>query len=74
MKVVLLVMGNVWLIIALVAMIGRIHVDYAETTSYSFFKVSDWYSPFIYNGMVALCLLIAIAHFGTMFIFAAEER
>ncbi|HQI28834.1 MAG TPA: hypothetical protein PLT20_12180 [Sedimentisphaerales bacterium] len=61
MRVTLVVVGNVWLVITLVLVLGRCFAR-TEPVMYSFFHVGGWYHPGEYHGIVGLCLCIAIAH------------
>ncbi|MFZ5831785.1 MAG: hypothetical protein ACOY3P_16985 [Planctomycetota bacterium] len=72
MKVALVVIGNVWLVIALLLVLGRCFAR-SEPLMYSFFCIGGWYYPATYNSMVGVCLIVAIAHFAITFI-ARNER
>jgi len=64
MKIALLIIGNVWLIIVLVLMLGKtVAGPSTDPQMYTFFNVSQLHSSNIYNGIEGVCLFIAVAHF-----------
>lgn len=56
------VFGNLWLLSALVLMLGRT-VERSNPTMYSFFGLGGWHYPIWYHVMVLACVVIASAHF-----------
>jgi hypothetical protein len=62
MKAVYYVMGNVWLIIALILLVGRFPVREAPTM-YSFFGMGGWRYPSDYNLMIGVGVLAAVIQF-----------
>ncbi len=62
MKAVYYVMGNVWLIIALILLVGRSPAR-ESPTMYSFFGMGGWRYPGDYNLMIAVGVLAAVVQF-----------
>lgn len=55
-----LLLGNLWLLAALVLYLGRVAVRY-QPTRYSFFGIGGWLSPFAYGLLIAACIIIGLA-------------
>lgn len=53
------VVGNLWLLMALVLWVGR-NVARTHPTRYSFFDVGGWLSPFAYGFLILACALIGV--------------
>lgn len=64
MRIVYVILGNVWLIILLVLMLGKTvaTVD-ADTPMFTFFNVSQLHSSSVYSVLEGLCLFIAVVNF-----------
>jgi hypothetical protein len=58
------VAGNLWLLVALVLLLGMKAVRY-EPTRYSFFGIGGWHSPFAYGFLIVACASIGV---GLMFL------
>jgi hypothetical protein len=64
MKIACLVIGNVWLIIVLVLMLGKTVANPGmDPQMYTFYNVSQLHSSSVYNGLEGVSLFIAVAHF-----------
>ncbi len=64
MKIACLIIGNVWLIIVLVLMLGKtVAGTSTDHQMYTFFNVSQLHSSSVYNGLEGACLFIAVVHF-----------
>jgi hypothetical protein len=50
--------GNGWLFVALVLMLGRT-IARTDPTFYTFFDLGGWLNPLVYNSLVLLCLVAA---------------
>lgn len=73
MKIACLIIGNVWLIIVLVLMLGKtVASPSTDPQMYTFFNVSQLHSSSIYNGLEGVCIVIAIIHF-LLAIFAPKK-
>ena len=55
--------GNFWLLAAIALLIGR-SVARTQPLMYAFFGVGTWLYPESYNGMIALCVLLALGFAG----------
>jgi hypothetical protein len=62
MKTAYYVMGNVWLIIALILQLGRFPAR-ESPTMYSFFGMSGWRYPSDYNLMIGIAVFAAVVQF-----------
>jgi len=62
MAAALLVVGNWWLMVALVLLLGQ-QVARNEPTMYSFMGWGGWCYPKTYGLWIGLCLAIAAVHF-----------
>jgi len=51
--------GNIWLVLALVLLVGR-NVARSSPTMYSFFKVGAWLYPATYNLIVLAAVVLGI--------------
>lgn len=56
------VMGNVWLMLALLMVLGN-HTERDQPTMVAFFGLGAWLYPGTYNLLVALCVAAAVACF-----------
>ena len=56
------VIGNVWLIIALLLALGS-HVERTQPTMVAFFGLGAWFDPGMYMILVELCVAAAIVCF-----------
>lgn len=60
MKIALFLMGNAWLIIALVLLIGK---TVASETTFSIFNLKNChFSPSEYNWMLVVCIFLSFMH------------
>jgi len=65
MKIALFLMGNAWLLIALVLLIGK---TIASETTYSIFNLKNChFSSSEYNLMLVVCIFLCIMHFLSAF-------
>ena len=53
------VAGNLWLLIALVLLLGR-KAERFQPTFYSFFGTRSWLSPFAYGFLIVACAFIGV--------------
>lgn len=56
------VTGNVWLVLALLMVLGS-HFERSEPTRVSFFGLGAWFDPNTYNMLVAVCVAVAVICF-----------
>jgi hypothetical protein len=64
MKIAYVVMGNIWLIILFILMIGKTaSTAIIDPKMYSFFGTSQLHSSIVYTGLEGMCLFIAAANF-----------
>ncbi len=64
MKITYVIVGNVWLIILLVLMLGKtVPSPSPDVEMYTFFNVSQLHSASVYTGLEGLCLFIAVVNF-----------
>ncbi len=56
------VAGNVWLVLALLMVLGS-HVERHQPTMVAFFGLGAWFYPETYNGLVGLCVAAAVVCF-----------
>lgn len=57
-KAVSFVMGHVWLLVAVMLWLGRKEAAYAP--GYTFFGAGGRHSPFAYQALIVLCLVIGL--------------
>ncbi len=62
-----LVLGNLWLVVALTLELGK-HIARTQPTMYSFLPWGKWYYPGTYNSWIALCVLMAAVHFALSYL------
>lgn len=60
--------GNVWLLVALVLLLGK-NVMRGSPTRYAFFGIGGWYAPGTYYLIVLICAVI-----GAAFLIAARPN
>lgn len=58
-KMAYFIVGNLWLFIALVLLLGR-NVARTQPTMYSFFGIGGWYYPAPYGFMVVVCVVLGV--------------
>ena len=66
MKPAFLVIGNVWLMAALVMVLGKIDLGSGDICS--FFNIGGWHYLASYNLMIGLCVCLALFHFALLLI------
>ena len=59
-KMACFIAGNVWLLMSVVLWLGRKAVRF-EPTRYAFFEVGGWHSPFSYNLLIMMCVVVGLA-------------
>jgi hypothetical protein len=64
MKIACLIIGNLWLIILLVLMLGKtVAGPSTDPQMYTFFNVRQPHTSSVYNALEGICLFIAAVHF-----------
>jgi hypothetical protein len=53
------IVGNVWLLMALVLYLGRVAVRH-QPTRYSFFGIGGWHSPSVYGILIICCIVVGL--------------
>ena len=59
-KMACFIAGNVWLLMSVVLWLGRKAVRF-EPTRYAFFELGGWHSPFSYNLLIVMCVVVGLA-------------
>jgi len=54
------VMGNIWLFVGIVLWLGR-NIMTTQPVRYSFFDVGGPHSPWAYQALIVICLIIGLA-------------
>jgi prepilin signal peptidase PulO-like enzyme (type II secretory pathway) len=62
MRIARLIIGNVWLMAALVMVLGKTDTGNGEICT--FFNIGGWHYAATYIWMIVLCVFVAILNFG----------